>query len=58
MDRGHIAHGRAPYIIKHSSGGVTIESYLDVMREVVNAYLSSMRPDEPARLASTSIGQA
>lgn len=50
IDRDHIAHGRPPYVL--GSKGMTIEIYLDAIREVVNQYLHSTEPGKWPEMAA------
>ncbi|WP_379989938.1 hypothetical protein [Dongia soli] len=51
IDRDHVSHGRPPYILG-SSDEISIETYLDAMRVVVNKYLSLVQPGEWPKLAA------
>lgn len=51
LDRDHVAHGRPPFILGHNSD-ITMETYLDAIRQVVNRYLELVQPGEWPQLAS------
>lgn len=42
IDRGHVAHGRKPHCLGRRPG-VTIQSYILVVQNLINAYLQSLR---------------
>jgi len=51
IDRDHVAHGRPPYIVGHKPD-VTLETYLDAVRELVNKYLQLLQPGEWPQMAA------
>lgn len=51
IDRDHVAHGRPPYIVGHKLE-ITLETYLDAVRELVNRYLQFLQPGEWPQMAA------
>lgn len=54
IDRNHVAHGRPPYILGNNPD-VTLEIYLEAVRNVVSQYLSLVQPGEWPELAAIKL---
>lgn len=54
IDRDHVAHGRAPYLVGRSPEN-SIEKYLEAGRSVVNKYLNQLGPGDWPQLSNLDL---
>jgi hypothetical protein len=55
IDRDHVAHGRPPYLLGRRQ---TIERYLEVGLEIVQAYLGQIKKDEWPNLSKLTLASS